>query len=60
MTQYYEAEANRLERLACETNDHAEQSRLWAAASRIGTIVLHCHNGGWCDLEPDGTGCECD
>lgn len=45
MTQYYEADANILERMANETNDHGEQSRLWAEASLIGTVVEWCPSG---------------
>ncbi len=55
MTQYYEPEANRLERLAGEAQDPAEQNRLWAAASRIGTVVEWCICGLG-EVWPQGAG----
>lgn len=39
MTQYYEPAARELEAAANRSNDPAEQNRLWAEASRIGTVV---------------------
>lgn len=57
MTRYNEAGANRLEAQANRSNDPAEQSRLWAKASEIGTPVEYCTNGGLCDLSE---GCDCD
>lgn len=39
MTQYYEPEARELESRANQSNDPAEQHRLWAEAARIGTPV---------------------
>ena len=55
MTQYNEPEAQRLEAAANRSNDPAEQNRLWAEASRIGTPVEYCTNG-LCDLRD---GCDC-
>lgn len=60
MTQYYEKEANRLEYLASLTNDHGEQNIFWGEAARIGTPMQYCMNGGMCELNRDGTGCDCD
>lgn len=60
MTQYYETEANELERQACLTNNHAEQSRLWAEASRIGTVVQWCDRCGQVELYPKGRTGRCD
>lgn len=45
MTQYYEAEANDLEYLACLAKEPGEQVRLWAAASLVGTPVAWCPSG---------------
>lgn len=42
VTQYYEPEARRLESLANQSNDPAEQNRLWTEAARIGTVVEWC------------------
>lgn len=54
MTQYYEREAQRLENLASASNDPAEQSRLWAEAARIGTIVEWCPECFLNELWPKG------
>jgi hypothetical protein len=60
VTQYYEPEANALERRACESNDPGEQNRLWAEASRIGTPMEYCTNGCYCELPYPGAPEECD